>query len=58
VCHERRQRFCLRCCADDEGGPLGLCLQEPGPNHLKLLRSRGVVVSVQEKSPVKVAGEY
>jgi hypothetical protein len=32
-------------------------LQERIPNHLKLLRLRGVVVSVQEKLPVKAAGK-
>ena len=30
--------------------PSGFSLQEAGPNHLKLLRSKDVVVSVQEKS--------
>jgi len=30
----------------DEGRPLGIGFQEPAPNQSKLLRSKGVVVSV------------
>ena len=37
-------------CARDEGRPLGAGLQEQALNHLKLHRSRAVVVSVKEKS--------
>jgi len=33
----------------DEGRPLGVGLQEQAPNHLKLLWSRAMVVSVKEK---------
>ena len=44
--------------AEDEGRPLGAGLQEQASNHLKLHRSRAVVVSVKEKSWQKtVAGE-
>ena len=39
-----------RSCAEDEGGPLGVGLQELISNHLKLLWSKAMVVSVQEKS--------
>ena len=44
-------------CTRDEGGPLGAGLQEQASNHLKLLWSRAMVVSVEEKSRHKtVAG--
>jgi hypothetical protein len=33
-------------CAEDEGGPLGVGLQEQASNHLKLLWSKAMVVSV------------
>ena len=47
-----------RNCAKDEGRPLGADLQEWAPNHLKLLWSKAMVVSVEEKSRQKiVAGE-
>ena len=36
--------------AGDEGGPLGAGLQEQASNHLKLLWSKAMVVSVEEKS--------
>ena len=36
-------------CAKDEGGPLGIGFQERIPNQSKLLRLRGVVVSVGSK---------
>jgi len=35
-----------RSCAEDEGGPLGVGLQELISNHLKLLWSKAMVVSV------------
>jgi len=35
-----------RGCAEDEGGPLGVGLQELISNHLKLLWSKAMVVSV------------
>ncbi len=35
-----------RGCAEDEGGPLGVGLQERASNHLKLLWSKAMVVSV------------
>ena len=35
-----------RGCAEDEGGPLGVGLQEQASNHLKLLWSKAMVVSV------------
>ena len=40
--------------AKDEGRPLGAGLQEQASNHLKLHRSRAVVVSVKEKSGQRV----
>src|SRR6516165_1356296 len=40
-------------CAKDEGGPLGIGFQELVPNQSKLLRSRGVVVSVGSKVRMK-----
>ena len=40
-------------CAKDEGGPLGIGFQEQVPNQSKLLRSKGVVVSVGSKVRMK-----
>ena len=40
----------MRNCTKDEGGPLGAGLQEQASNHLKLLRSKALVVSVEEKA--------
>jgi len=40
----------VRNCEKDEGGPLGAGLQEQASNHLKLLWSKAMVVSVGEKS--------
>jgi len=38
------------CCTDDEGWPLGIAMQVEIPNHLKLLWSKAMVVSVKEKA--------
>jgi hypothetical protein len=44
-------------CTRDESGPIGAGLQEQASNHLKLLWSKAMVVSVEEKSRHKtVAG--
>ena len=40
-----------RRCMEDEGRPLGAGLQEQASNHLKLLWSKVMVVSVEEKVP-------
>jgi len=40
----------VRNCTRDEGRPLGAGLQEQASNHLKLLRSKALVVSVEEKA--------
>ena len=40
----------MRNCTRDEGRPLGAGLQEEASNHLKLLRSKALVVSVEEKA--------
>ena len=37
-------------CTRDEGGPLGVGLQEQASSRLKLLWSKAMVVSVEEKS--------
>ncbi len=37
-------------CTEDEGRPLGAGLQEQASNHLKLLWSKAMVVSVEEKA--------
>ena len=37
-------------CTRDEGRPLGAALQEEASNHLKLLWSKAMVVSVKEKA--------
>ncbi len=39
----------------DEGRPLGAGLQEQASNHLKLLWSKVMVVSVEEKSRLRIA---
>jgi len=44
-CRKRKQ-----CFIGDEGGPLGVGLQERASNHLKLRGSRVCVVSVEEKA--------
>jgi len=38
------------CCTKDEGGPLGAAIQVEASNHLKLLWSKAMVVSVKEKA--------
>ena len=44
----------VRNCARDEGRPLGAGLQEQAPNPLKLRRLRASVVSVKEKSWLRI----
>jgi len=39
------------CCTGDEGRPLGAAMQVEASNHLKLLRTKALVVSVKEKVP-------
>jgi len=41
-------------CTKDEGRPLGTGLQGQVSNHLKLLWSRAMVVSVKEKSRLRI----
>jgi hypothetical protein len=55
VCHESTRLLLSKevCCTTDEGGPLGIGLQEQVPNHWKLLRLKVVVVNV----PVKGRGK-
>jgi hypothetical protein len=38
------------CCARDEGGPFGAAIQVEASNHLKLLWTKAMVVSVKEKA--------
>lgn len=38
------------CCIRDEGGPLGAAMQAEASNHLKLLCTKAMVVSVKEKA--------
>ena len=52
---EYHLRSAPRSRAEDEGGPLGAGLQEQPSNHLKLLWSKAMVVSVGEKSQHKTA---
>jgi len=40
----------VRNCTEDEGGPLGAGLQEQASNRLKLLWTKAMVVSVEEKA--------
>ena len=51
VCHERRTLIVLRCCANDEGRPLGAGIQVQAPNRLVRLCLKGMVVSDKEKLP-------
>jgi len=44
----------VRNCAKDEGGPLEVGLQEQASNRLKLLWSKAMVVSVEEKSRQRI----
>ena len=37
-------------CTEDEGRPLGAAMQVEASNHLKLLWSKAMVVSVEEKA--------
>ncbi len=39
----------MRNCSTDEGGPLGIGLQEPVSNHLRRLWSKAMVVSAEGK---------
>ena len=39
------------CCTRDEGRPLEAAVQAEASNHLKLLWSKAMVVSVKEKVP-------
>src|SRR5215813_6809196 len=39
----------VRNCSTDEGRPLGTCLQEQVPNHLRRLCSKGKVVNAEGK---------
>jgi len=48
----RPMQFREQCFIEDEGWPLGVCLQEWASNHLKLRGSRVCVVSVEEKAEV------
>ena len=51
-----RRLFQCRNSSADGGRSSGVALQGEASNRPELLRSRAVVVSVREKSPVKVAG--
>jgi hypothetical protein len=57
VCHEGtegRQRWSpddVPCCTGDEGRPLEAAMQVEASNHLKLLWSKAMVVSVKDKVP-------
>ena len=58
MCHERAP-WCngvtsVRCFIEDEGWPLGVGLQKQASNHLKLRRSRAVVVSVEVKGGARL----
>jgi hypothetical protein len=47
-----------QCCVKDEGGPLGVGLQELISNHLMLHWLRAFVVSDKEKVLFKESGNY
>jgi len=54
VCHEHKrsqQAVGVRNCLIDEGGPLGIGLQELVPNHLRRLWSKAKVVNAEGKGP-------
>jgi hypothetical protein len=44
-------------CTRDEGRPLGAGLQEQASNHLKLLWSKAMVVSIKEKSRPRIVAD-
>jgi len=47
----RRQPHKMQlCCTEDESRSLGTAMQVEVSNHLKLLRTKAVVVSVKEKA--------
>ena len=46
---ELSRELALRCIRD-EGGPLGAAIQVEASNHLKLLWTKAMVVSVKEKA--------
>ncbi len=52
-----RESETVRNCIKDEGGPFGTALQEEVSNHLKLLWSKAMVVSVEEKSRLRIVAE-
>ena len=57
-CERNRSGFGrVRCFTEDEGRPLEVGLQEQASNHLKLRRSRAIVVSVEEKAEQDPSGE-
>ena len=53
-CNRSQEKPCCasRSCCDDEGRPLGAGFKEQAPKHLKLLCSKGPVVSVEEKAGI------
>ena len=51
------RRLVLRNCVVDEDRPLGVVLQEEISNHLRLLRSKTVVVSSEGKRLGRVSGQ-
>jgi len=53
----KRRRVCYENCLIDEGRPLDTVFQEEVSNHFKLLRLRGVVVSVEEKAQRNASGK-
>jgi len=58
VCHDGAERslygtLMQPCCTRDEGSPLGIGLQGLVSNHLKLLWSKAMVVSVKEKGAAR-----
>lgn len=46
----RRSNLIVSCYIKDEGGPLGVAIQVEASNHLKVLLSKAMVLSVKEKA--------
>jgi hypothetical protein len=46
--------LCLSCAGDEGQGPFEVGFQEQASNHLKLLWPKAMVVSVEEKSGIKL----
>ena len=56
VCPEETT-YIVSCCMKDEGGPLEISIQVEVSNHLKVLLSKAMVLSVKEKAKHKILSD-